>query len=142
LLLDDSDISRTALSMLRGEGFRIALDDFGTGYSSLSYLRHFEVDKIKIDRSFIQHLGEEEGAAAIVTAIVALCRAMGLNVTAEGVETEDQQRFLWATGCSEMQGYLFSRALPEDQLCDVLEKLRDMFNLTGAARPVALAAAS
>jgi EAL domain-containing protein (putative c-di-GMP-specific phosphodiesterase class I) len=123
LLLGDDDLSRTALKMLRDAGFKIALDDFGTGYSSLSYLRRFEVDKVKIDRSFIQDLGQQEGAAAIVTAIVTLCRAMGLTVIAEGVETEDQQRLLWATGCSEMQGYLFSRALPEEQIGSVLDRL-------------------
>lgn len=134
LLLDDDDLSRAALKTLREAGFKIALDDFGTGYSSLNYLRRFEVDKIKIDRSFIQHLGQEEGAAAIVTAIVTLCRAMGLTVIAEGVETEDQQRLLWATGCNEMQGYLFSRALPEEQIGGVLDRLKKTFHLTSAGR--------
>jgi diguanylate cyclase (GGDEF)-like protein len=122
VLLDDGSLARDALQTLRGAGFKIALDDFGTGYSSLSYLRHFEVDKIKIDQSFVQHLGHAADAdsAAIVTAIITLGHSMGLTVTAEGVETEDQRRFLSATGCNEMQGYLFSRALPEDQLADLL----------------------
>jgi len=124
LLLDDSELSRSALKMLRREGFKIALDDFGTGYSSLSYLRRFEVDKIKIDRSFVQHLGQQDEAVAIVKAIVTLCHAMGLTVTAEGVETEDQKLFLTQTGCSEMQGFLFSQALPEDQIGDLLNSLR------------------
>jgi diguanylate cyclase (GGDEF)-like protein len=123
LLLDDSDLSHSALKALRQEGFKIALDDFGTGYSSLSYLRRFDVDKIKIDRSFVQYLGQQREAVAIVTAIVALCQAMGLTVTAEGVETEDQKRFLSQTGCSEMQGFLFSRALPEEQIGDLLSSL-------------------
>ncbi|MCG7391963.1 EAL domain-containing protein [Microvirga sp. ACRRW] len=124
LLLGDSDLSHSALKTLRQEGFKIALDDFGTGYSSLSYLRRFEVDKIKIDRSFIQHLGQQDESMAIVTAIVTLCRAMGLTVTAEGVETEDQKLFLSQTGCSEMQGFLFSGALPEDQIGDLLTSLK------------------
>lgn len=128
LLLDDSELSRSALKMLRQEGFKIALDDFGTGYSSLSYLRRFEVDKIKIDRSFVQHLGQQDESMAIVTAIVSLCRAMGLTVTAEGVETEDQKLFLSQTGCREMQGFLFSRALPEEQIGDLLESLRHLLN--------------
>jgi len=133
LLLDDSELSRSALKMLRQEGFKIALDDFGTGYSSLSYLRRFEVDKIKIDRSFVQHLGQQNEAVAIVKAIVSLCQAMGLTVTAEGVETEDQKLFLTQTGCSEMQGFLFSRALPEDQVGDLLSSLSDRLSLQPAS---------
>ncbi len=132
LLLDDSELSRSALKMLRQEGFKIALDDFGTGYSSLSYLRRFEVDKIKIDRSFVQHLGQQDEAVAIVKAIVTLCHAMGLTVTAEGVETEDQKLFLTETGCSEMQGFLFSRALPEDQIGDLLNNLGDRLSVQPA----------
>jgi EAL domain-containing protein (putative c-di-GMP-specific phosphodiesterase class I) len=142
LLLDDSELSRSALKILRQEGFKIALDDFGTGYSSLSYLRRFEVDKIKIDRSFVQHLGEQEESIAIVTAIVSLCRAMGLTVTAEGVETEDQKLFLSQTGCSEMQGFLFSRALPEEQIGDLLGSLGNMLSaseISKAALPSSFA---
>lgn len=123
LLMDDSPFFRDHLRRLRQEGFKIALDDFGTGYSSLSYLRRFEVDKIKIDRSFVQHIGQQGEAAAIVTAIITLCRAMGLTVTAEGVETEDQKNFLSQTGCSEMQGYLFSRALPEEEIGNLIGHL-------------------
>jgi EAL domain-containing protein (putative c-di-GMP-specific phosphodiesterase class I) len=92
------------------------LDDFGTGYSSLSYLRRFHVDKIKIDRSFIQPVGDDTDAAAIVTAVLTLGHAMGLTVTAEGVETQEQQDFLTAAGCDIIQGYLFSPAVPESQI--------------------------
>jgi EAL domain-containing protein (putative c-di-GMP-specific phosphodiesterase class I) len=108
--------------MLRGAGFRIALDDFGTGYSSLSYLRQYEVDKIKIDRSFTRHLGHaaDEDSVAIITAIVALGHTLGLTVAAEGVETEDQRQALAAMGCDELQGYLFSRALPEEEVAGLL----------------------
>jgi diguanylate cyclase (GGDEF)-like protein len=116
VVLDQNETVRGALKRLRAAGFRIALDDFGTGYSSLSYLRDFEVDKIKIDKSFIQSLGQTMDAGAIVTAVVTLGRAMGLQVTAEGVETADQESFLRSAGCSQLQGFLFSRAVPADQL--------------------------
>jgi diguanylate cyclase (GGDEF)-like protein len=98
------------LAELRRMGIRIALDDFGTGYSSLGYLRRFPVDKIKIDKTFVQNLGITEDAAAIVECVVRLGRALGLEVTAEGVETREQHRFLRAAGCHQVQGYLF--ALP------------------------------
>jgi diguanylate cyclase (GGDEF)-like protein len=120
VVLDQNETVRGALKRLRAEGFRIALDDFGTGYSSLSYLRDFEVDKIKIDKSFIQSLGQTMDAAAIVTAVVTLGHAMGLQVTAEGVETADQETFLRSAGCSQLQGFLFSRAVPADRLRDAM----------------------
>ena len=121
VLLDDDDAVRKVLSQLRTAGFTLVLDDFGTGYSSLSYLRKFEVDKIKIDRSFVQHLGEAADSAPIVTAVLALGQAMGLSVAAEGVETAEQRAFLDIAGCREMQGYYFSRALPPEELARLLE---------------------
>ena len=121
VLLDDDDHVRETLSKLRAAGFTIALDDFGTGYSSLSYLRKFEVDKIKIDRSFVQHLGDAADSGSIVSAVLALGHAMGLAVAAEGVETAEQQTFLKIAGCKEMQGYYFSRALPHEELTVLLE---------------------
>jgi diguanylate cyclase (GGDEF)-like protein len=120
VLLEDDDSVRAILARLRTAGFKIVLDDFGTGYSSLSYLRKFEVDKIKIDGSFVQHLGELTDSAAIVTAVLALGRAMGLTVSAEGVETADQRTFLQIAGCTEMQGHYFSAALPEDEVSALL----------------------
>jgi diguanylate cyclase (GGDEF)-like protein len=120
VLINDDDLVRSALKQLRAAGLRIALDDFGTGYSSLSYLGRFEVDKIKIDRSFVQQVGHTSDSAAIVTAVITLGHAMGLSVTAEGVETEEQSRFLSAVGCNALQGYLFSRALPEDEVYALL----------------------
>jgi diguanylate cyclase (GGDEF)-like protein len=119
VLVDDDDHVRESLENLRAAGFRIALDDFGTGYSSLSYLRKFEVDKIKIDRSFVQSIGEGD-ATSIVTAVVTLGHAMGLSVTAEGVETAEQRDFLKNAGCNEFQGYLFSKALPEKEITQML----------------------
>jgi len=116
VLLDDDDVVRAVLAKLRAARFTIVLDDFGTGYSSLSYLRKFEVDKIKIDQSFIRHLGDASDSGAIVSAILALGRAMGLSVAAEGVETEAQRVFLDVAGCREMQGFYFSAAVPHDEL--------------------------
>jgi diguanylate cyclase (GGDEF)-like protein len=116
ILLDNDDLMRSTLVDLRQAGFRIALDDFGTGYSSLSYLREFEVDKLKIDRSFTSRIGEANDATAIIDAVVRLGHAMGLSVTAEGVETREQQAFLEAAGCNELQGFLFSAAVPEAAL--------------------------
>jgi EAL domain-containing protein (putative c-di-GMP-specific phosphodiesterase class I) len=90
------------------------------GHSGLGYLQHFEVDKIKIDRSFVRDLTQDDEAAAIVQAIVTLAHAMHLDVTAEGVETEAQQDFLSRAGCSELQGYLFSKPLPEAEIKKML----------------------
>jgi diguanylate cyclase (GGDEF)-like protein len=120
VVLDQNDSVRAQLRQLRAEGFRVALDDFGTGYSSLGQLREFEVDRIKIDRSFIQSLWQNADAGAIISAVVTLGHAMGLQVTAEGVETADQQDFLKVTGCNVMQGFLFSRPVPAHQLRDSL----------------------
>lgn len=120
VLLHDDQAAADVLRTLRSAGFRIALDDFGTGYSSLSYLRHFKVDKIKIDRSFTKNLGQDHEAAAIVTSVVTLGHAMGLTVTAEGVESHHQMQLLTAAGCNELQGYLFAQALPETAIADVL----------------------
>lgn len=124
VLVAEDDVARKILEELRRFGFRIALDDFGTGYSSLSYLQQFKVDKIKIDRSFTKNLGNDMQASAIVTSVVTLGHAMGLTVTAEGVETRDQQHLLAAAGCNELQGYLFSQPVPEAQMIELLESLR------------------
>jgi diguanylate cyclase (GGDEF)-like protein len=110
LLHDEKALS--VLGQLRAAGFTIVLDDFGTGYSSLGHLRAFPVDKIKIDHCFVGAIGDEGEAAGIVTAIVALGRALGLTVAAEGVETARQRDFLIAAGCDEMQGFLFSAGVP------------------------------
>jgi diguanylate cyclase (GGDEF)-like protein len=108
------------LSELRRLGIRIALDDFGTGYSSLGYLRRFPVDKLKIDKSFVQNLGITEDAAAIVECVTRLGRALGLAVTAEGVETGEQHRFIRAVGCHQVQGYLFSPPLEPEQMNELM----------------------
>jgi diguanylate cyclase (GGDEF)-like protein len=124
VLLEDDDKVRAVLRKLRAAGFTIVLDDFGTGYSSLSYLRKFQVDKLKIDKSFVSHLGEAADSRAIIAAILALGQAMGIAVAAEGVETPDQRRFLELAGCKEMQGYLFAKALPADEIAGLLPRGR------------------
>ncbi len=122
-LFNADGVVACSLRDLRAAGVRIALDDFGTGYSSLSHLRRLEVDKVKIDRSFVQYLGQSADSAAIVQAVANIGKTLGLMVTAEGVETDEQRRFLASTGCTELQGYLFSRPLPEAALAEVLDRL-------------------
>ncbi len=90
----------------------IALDDFGTGYSSLSHLRGLPIDRVKIDRSFVSEIGENEDGAALAAGIVALAHGLRLQVVAEGVETTEQANFLRTCGCDELQGYLLGRAVP------------------------------
>lgn len=124
ILLDDDEVVRGGLAKLREAGFRIALDDFGTGYSSLSYLSKFEVDKIKIDKSFISRLGQSVDAVAIIHAVVTLGHAMALSVTAEGVETAEQRDFLKVAGCNELQGFLFSEAIPKSDIRSFIERPR------------------
>jgi predicted signal transduction protein with EAL and GGDEF domain len=120
-LLADSDSTMATLNHLRGLGVRIAMDDFGTGYSSLSYLRSFPFDKIKIDRSFIKDLGVKEDSLAIVKAVAGLGAALGMSTTAEGVETVEQLRQIREQGCTEVQGYLFGKPCPADQLAARLQ---------------------
>ena len=122
VLIEDDGRVQKAIGKLRAAGFRIALDDFGTGYSSLSYLQRFAVDKIKIDRSFVANIGEGSDSTAIVNAVVTLGRSMGLTVNAEGVETAAQRDFLRAAGCDEMQGFLFSKAVPEAEITKRLQR--------------------
>jgi diguanylate cyclase (GGDEF)-like protein/PAS domain S-box-containing protein len=113
VMADVAGARRTILG-LKALGLRISLDDFGTGYSSLSYLKHFSVDALKIDRTFVRDLPLDRGDSAIVSAVVALGHAMGLSVVAEGVETAEQADDVRRLGCDEMQGYYFSRpARPE-----------------------------
>ncbi|WP_071360968.1 putative bifunctional diguanylate cyclase/phosphodiesterase [Massilia timonae] len=109
VLLDNSDGNIRTLKALKKLGVRISLDDFGTGYSSLSYLRSFPFDKIKIDKSFVQEIGQSREAMAIIRAITGLSSSLLIETTAEGVETEEQLQRLMEEGCSHFQGYLFGR---------------------------------
>jgi diguanylate cyclase (GGDEF)-like protein len=111
ILLDDENIASEAIARFREAGIRIALDDFGTGYSSLNYLKRYPVDRIKIDRSFVSQLSSTAATNAIVQAMVTLAHALGIEVTAEGVETDEQFAVLSAMGCNTFQGFLLSRPL-------------------------------
>ena len=110
--MEDVEAALVTLRRLKDLGIRVAIDDFGTGYSSLSYLRRFPVDNLKIDRSFVGRLEEDPESAAIVATTVSLARTLGLEVTAEGVETAGQLACLRELGCDLAQGYYFSRPLP------------------------------
>ena len=112
ILLQDSEATLATLYRLRELGVRVAMDDFGTGYSSLSYLQSFPFDKIKIDRSFVKDIAESTGSLNIVRAVAALAKGLGMAATAEGVETQEQLDKIRCEGCSEMQGFLFSKPLP------------------------------
>jgi diguanylate cyclase (GGDEF)-like protein len=116
VLIRDDEAALAILHQLRAIGVRIALDDFGTGYSSLSYLQRFPFDKIKIDRCFVNDIAEPGGSSGIVRAVVNIAAERHMTTTAEGVETEQQQELLRALGCSEMQGYLFSRPKPAAEI--------------------------
>ena len=110
-LVRDLEAAAAALSALRDSGMKIALDDFGTGYSSLYHLRNFKADRIKIDRSFVASMSSDKDSAAIVKALVGLGAGLGLEVTAEGVETEEQRLMLAGDGCKQGQGFLYSKAV-------------------------------
>ena len=111
-LLEDPEHVRAILERLQASGIGVALDDFGTGYSSLSYLHAFPLRVIKIDRTFLAALGEQGNSAAVIAAVLALARALGLDVVAEGIETAEQHRALVELGCEFGQGYLFGRPAP------------------------------
>lgn len=112
LLMDSADGVDRTLREIKAAGVRIALDDFGTGYSNLGYLCRFPFDRLKIDRSFVRQMAEDDGARAVVSGIIALAHSLRLEVTAEGVETEQQLRSLREMGCDQVQGYLLGRPEP------------------------------
>ncbi|HEV2157187.1 bifunctional diguanylate cyclase/phosphodiesterase [Bradyrhizobium sp.] len=124
VLLQNSEATLTTLHELRGMGVRISLDDFGTGYSSLSYLRSFPFDKIKIDRSFVSELATREDSMAIIRAVTGLGRSLGIVTTAEGVENDAQLELLRREGCTQAQGYLFSKPRPASDVALMLERPR------------------
>jgi diguanylate cyclase (GGDEF)-like protein len=112
VLLQNRETTLAVLHQLRALGVRIAMDDFGTGYSSLTYLQCFPFDKIKIDRSFVKDIAKNAGSLNIVRAVAAMANGMGMTATAEGVETAEQLETITSEGCTEMQGFLFSKPLP------------------------------
>ncbi|NGM35606.1 EAL domain-containing protein [Methylobacterium sp. DB0501] len=120
VIINDMARALAVLRRLKALGIRIAMDDFGTGYSSLATLQAFPFDKIKIDRSFVSQLAERPSAAVIVRAVLGLGRSLRIGVVAEGVETEEQMRFLVEEGCEEVQGYLIGRPQPVEQLAGMM----------------------
>ena len=120
VLIEDDEAALKILHELKLIGIRVALDDFGTGYSSLSYLHRFPFDKIKIDRSFVAGLTEEESSSAIVRAVITIASEHKMVTTAEGVETEQQRELLRDLNCSQMQGFLFSRARAGSEIAQML----------------------
>jgi len=124
VLIDTTVETEAGLQQLRAAGIRLALDDFGTGYSSLNYLRRYNVDKLKIDRSFVQQLGQSPDAEIIVRTIIDLARSMQMKVTAEGVSSERQRNYLVSKGCHELQGFLLGRPMTLDAVLALMgEKL-------------------
>lgn len=121
VLLDDTLGNIRTLQSLKTLGVQIALDDFGTGYSSLSYLRSFPFDKIKIDKSFINDMGDSREALAIIRAITGMSRSLDIQITAEGVESNEQFVRLREEGCTLFQGYLFGRPQPSELRLKALE---------------------
>jgi diguanylate cyclase len=120
-LVQNSEISAAKIVALRGYGIKVAIDDFGTGYSSLAYLSRLPVETIKIDRSFVHRIDSDAGNQAIVETIVALGRALEIELIAEGVETEPERACLESLGCNNYQGFLFSRPIPLSELIEQLQ---------------------
>ncbi|MFC6670136.1 EAL domain-containing protein [Marinobacterium aestuariivivens] len=121
-LMQDLEQTAAMLLQLRALGVRIALDDFGTGYSSLAYLKRLPLDKLKLDRAFIQSLPDDSDDTAIVRAMLDVARHLGLETVAEGIETPQQQAFLDGVGCAEGQGYLYARPMPAEQATDFMRE--------------------
>jgi diguanylate cyclase (GGDEF)-like protein len=125
VMMKNAELTMTTLERLKEMGVRLSMDDFGTGYSSFNYLKRFPLDVIKIDKSFVKDVNNNEEDAAIVRAIIAMARSLKLRVIAEGVETPDQLRFLQENGCDEIQGYLLSPPVPADEVIPLIRRVRD-----------------
>lgn len=130
VLVDDIEDCIRKLAAVRELGVRVAIDDFGTGYSSLRYLARLPIDTLKIDQSFVSMVTESPNDLAIVSAIIVLAHGLNLDVVAEGVETDEQRKFLRLLRCDQMQGFLFSRPVPKN---DIEQMLRSGANTTAQA---------
>ena len=135
LLIGNVEQARITIAALKALGLSISIDDFGTGFSSLNYLRHFDIDYLKIDRSFTTKLATDARARAVATAIADLARALHMSVVAEGVETEAQAEFYRSIQCSELQGYLFCKPLPADQVRSYLTTTHTPARVTPTPQP-------
>ena len=119
--MSDVEDTITLFKRLADLGVSLSIDDFGTGYSSLSYLKRFPVKRIKIDKAFVSDIGTDQNPGAIARAVTTLGHSFGMEITAEGVETEQQLNFLLDIGCDEIQGYFFSRPLSPDDFRSFLD---------------------
>jgi len=135
LLLDGNEATLATLYHLRSLGVRVAMDDFGTGYSSLSYLQSFPFDKIKIDKSFVQGIGNDPKSLNIVRAVATLANGLGIQTTAEGVESTVQLEAVRSEGCSEVQGFLMSKPLALNEV-HLLLKAHGLTNDDGLREPI------
>jgi diguanylate cyclase (GGDEF)-like protein len=126
----------TVLEAFRVAGFKLSIDDFGTGYSSLGYLKRFDVSTLKIDQGFVRDLPADQEGAAIVIAVIQMAHALGIDVVAEGVETEAQADFLRANGCDVLQGYLLGVPMPVSELAEYLHKHRVLAKRVLAGHPI------
>jgi EAL domain-containing protein (putative c-di-GMP-specific phosphodiesterase class I) len=115
-------------------GIRISIDDFGTGYSSLTYLKNFPIDAVKIDRSFVRDLSTDQSDAVIAAAIINMAHTLGLNVVAEGVESQYQLDFVRDRGCDEYQGYLLARPMPADEIIALIQQSQPNLQVAVAPR--------
>ena len=134
ILLQDVEENVRILAELKALGVRISLDDFGTGYSALSYLKRFPIDILKIDRSFIRDIATDPDDGAITSAIIAMAKGLGIAPMAEGVETPEQRAFLYRRGCHLMQGFLFGKPMPPDQLEPLLRQIVTPTKVSGLER--------
>jgi EAL domain-containing protein (putative c-di-GMP-specific phosphodiesterase class I) len=123
VLMADAEPAIGTLSALKHLGVRLAIDDFGTGYSSLNYLKRFPIDVLKVDRSFVDGLGVDHGDTAIVSAVISMAHALGLEAVAEGVSTEAQAAELRVRGCDQAQGFYFATPQPAEELGSVFPQL-------------------
>jgi diguanylate cyclase len=130
MMLDEPELAARALDEIRSTGVRIAMDDFGTGFSSLSVLQQFPIQRIKIDRAFVQGLGEHADDRSLVRTIIAMARSMALDLVAEGVETVEQLEALRELGCDKAQGFLISRPVPADAMRSTMVALDEMATLS------------
>ena len=121
LVMDNPEHAVTLLNRLKDRGIHLAMDDFGTGYSSLAYLKHFPIDVLKIDQSFVRDIGTDADDMAISRAIIAMAKNLSLTVIAEGVETVEQLDFLRQNGCDAYQGFHFNRPVPAEAMTALLQ---------------------
>lgn len=135
LIMEDIEGSIVKLEALRDMGVNIAIDDFGTGYSSLSYLARLPVQMLKIDRAFISAMNQDAKSMTFVSTMISLAHSLGLKVIAEGVETAGQARFLKLLKCNEVQGYLYSKPLPFEQVTALLESRPGQIIPPGSSAP-------